>query len=262
MTEPSPPSASPPPTSVSASSARHLFGRAIVALAILGSAAILAKAFVHYVDVKHRDGIEVAGSARSRITSDRAMWSAEVSTRGATLVDAYTILTGNITRVRAFLQEQGVPEEAITVRSAITREMHPYDSNGIELNETILGYGLTQQVEVTSSDIALVGRVSRDITQLIQEGINIASSDPEYIYTELGDVKIRLVGEATEDARQRAEQVATHAGGRLGRLVSARIGVVQVNAADETAVSWDGVYDRSTVEKDVMIVVRTVFELE
>ena len=246
----------------SSSPARHLIGRAIVGVAVIASAAILAAAFVHYVDVKHRDGIEVAGSARSRITSDRAMWSAEVSTRGATLVDAYTILTGNITRVRAFLQEQGVPDDAITVRSAITREMHPYDSNGIELNETILGYGLTQQVEVTSSDIALVGRVSRDITQLIQEGINIASSDPEYIYTELGDVKIRLVGEATEDARQRAEQVATHAGGRLGRLVSARIGVVQVNAADETAVSWDGVYDRSTVDKDVMIVVRTVFELE
>ena len=44
--------------------------------------------------------------------------------------------------------------------------------------------------------------------------------------------------------------------------MSARIGVVQVNAADETAVTWDGVYDRSTVDKDVMIVVRTVFELE
>lgn len=249
------------PTST-AHSARHLIGRVIVALAIVGSAAILAKAFVHFVDVKHRDGIEVAGSARSRITSDRAMWAAEVSTRGATLVDAYNILQQNITRVRAFLQEQGVPEDAITVRSAITREMHPYDDNGIELNETILGYGLTQQVQVTSSDIALVGRVSREITQLIQEGINIASSDPEYIYTELGDVKIRLVGEATEDARQRAEQVANNANGRLGRLVSARIGVVQVNAADETAVSWDGVYDRSTVDKDVMIVVRTVFELE
>ncbi len=238
----------------SSSPARHLIGRAIVGVAVIASAAILAAAFVHYVDVKHRDGIEVAGSARSRITSDRAMWSAEVSTRGATLVEAYGVLDTHITRVRAFLQEQGVPAEAISVRSAMTREMHPFHENGMELTETILGYSLTQQVEVTSNDIAMVGRISRDITQLIQEGINIASSDPEYIYTELGDVKIRLVGEATEDARQRAEQVATHAHGRLGRLVSARIGVVQVNAADETAVTWAGASVGGTGDKAAMIV--------
>ena len=34
----------------------------------------------------------------------------------ATLVEAYGVLDTHITRVRAFLQEQGVPAEAISVR--------------------------------------------------------------------------------------------------------------------------------------------------
>jgi hypothetical protein len=121
---------------------------------------------------------------------------------------------------------------------------------------------LTQPVSVTSGDVPLVTRVSQDVTQLIQDGVDVRSNTPEYIYTGLGPLEVRLIAEATKDARDRASRVAKNTASRLGSLVTARVGVVQVNAANESEVSWDGVYDRTSIEKDAMVAVTTVFTVE
>jgi hypothetical protein len=239
-----------------------VLGKLFIALAVVAAALVTAKSFDYFVETKFRDGISVAGSARRRITSDRAIWAATVHARGATLVEAYQTLQQGVPRVRQFLLEKGIREEDLEIGSVQSEELHTRTEDGIEIPEQIVGYSLWQSVTVTSEDLDLVGRVSQDITQLIEGGVDVTSNSPEYIYSELGDVKVQLVGEATADARERAEEVARNSGGALGRLVSARVGVVQVNAANQTEVSWDGVYDRSSVEKDVTVVVSTMFLLE
>ncbi len=67
---------------------------------------------------------------------------------------------------------------------------------------------------------------------------------------------------ATRDAKNRAGQVAKNAGSSVGRLTSASVGVIQVNGANESEVTWEGVNDRDSVDKDAMVVVRTTFILE
>lgn len=255
MTESSPRPAAPHP-GVS-------LGRvAIVSAGVTAAAYLVASAFIHWVDVTHRDSIHVSGSARERVTSDRAIWGAMVHARGTTLTEAYAVLGRDVPRVRQFLLDHAVPEDEIRVGAAVTRELYAQDADGNPIESQIVGYTLEQRVELTSSDIERVGRVAREVTQLIEGGVDVSSSAPEYIHSGLDEIKIRLVGAATADARARAEQVAQHADGSLGRLLSANVGVVQVNAADQTEVSWEGVYDRSSVEKDVMVVVRTEFVLE
>lgn len=237
--------------------------RAAITIGAIVITLIGAQAFSHWVDMRYsaERTIQVSGSASRRIRSDRAMWSARVIARGESVAEAYAILHRDVPRVRQFLLDNRVPANEIRVQSVETTELYAHNEDGVELREQIIGYELSQAVSVTSGNVNLVGRVARDVTQLIEQGIYISSSPPEYIYTELGDVKIRLVGEATADARARAEQVARNSHEELGSLESANVGVVQVNAANETSVSWEGVYDRSSVEKDVMIVVSTTFTL-
>lgn len=241
----------------------ELVGRLAWSAALLAAVIVGSLAVRHWVDARYRrEGIVVSGSATQRITSDRAMWSASVQARGATVAEAYASLGRDVPRVREFLLDNHVAEADIRVQAVETQELYAYDEDGHARTDQIVGYVLTQSVVVTSSDVELVGRVARDVTQLIESGAFVVSGQPEYIHSDLGEIKIRLVGEATADARARAEQVAEHSGGTLGPLMSANVGVVQVNAANETSVSWEGVYDRDSVEKDVMVVVRTVFELE
>ncbi|UJR79804.1 SIMPL domain-containing protein [Sandaracinus amylolyticus] len=241
----------------------ELIGRLVWGAALVASVSVAVLGLRHWVDARYRrEGIVVSGSATQRITSDRAIWSASVHARGATVAEAYAILERDVPRVRQFLLDNHVAEGDVHVDAVDTDELYAYDEDGNVRTEQIVGYSLTQSVRVTSSDVELVGRVARDVTQLIQSGALVVSGAPEYIHSDLGEIKIRLVGEATADARARAAQVAEHSGATLGSLLSANVGVVQVNAANETSVSWEGVYDRSSVEKDVMVVVRTVFELE
>ncbi|MEM1414644.1 MAG: SIMPL domain-containing protein [Myxococcota bacterium] len=235
----------------------------VLGLAFVAAAALLAGAFRHKVDVETRNVIRVAGSATVRVTSDRAMWSAVVSARGDTLQGAYAVLADHSRRTRAALVAAGVEDAEITVESVRTEELHPrHPERGYLIQDVISGYALSQRIRVTSDDVERVTRVSHDVTTLIEEGVSIRSQAPEYLFSELGDVKIRLVGEATENARLRAEQVAENTGASLGALLDARVGVIQVNAANETRATWDGVNDRRSIDKDVMVVVRTRFALD
>jgi len=52
------------------------------------------------------------------------------------------------------------------------------------------------------------------------------SQAPEYFYTKLAELKLAMLKEATENARKRAEQMASATGGHIGTMRSARMGVV------------------------------------
>lgn len=260
-------SATPTPAGSPAPNGHHhhrsWIGPLFVSAAVVGAAAILAGTIGYAVRVKYREPtIGVTGSATRRIRSDRVLWSAVVVARAATLAEAFRVLQNGTPRVRSFLVGHGVPEADVTVGSIQTEELYARNEDGIEIREHIVGYVLTQPVAVTSGNIPLVTRVSQDVTQLIQDGVDVRSDTPEYIYTGLGPLKVQLIAQATKDARDRAARVAKNTGSHLGTLVSARVGVVQVNAANESEVSWDGVYDRTAIEKDAMVAVTTVFTVE
>jgi hypothetical protein len=87
----------------------------------------------------------------------------------------------------------------------------------------------------------------------------IESSPPQYYYTKIGDLKIEMLGEASKDAKERAERIASSTGNSIGSVKSARMGVLQITAADSTDVSDSGTYDTSTIEKDMTAVVNISF---
>lgn len=140
-------------------------------------------------------------------------------------------------------------------------QVHPRDEQGQDKAETVLAYITEQKVQVKSSDIPAVEKVSREATELIERDILIRSSEPLYIYTKLSDLKIRMLAEASKDAKLRAEQIALNTGANLGGLLNARMGVLQVNEEFSTSVSWEGNNDKTTLDKDVLAIVTASFAL-
>ena len=65
----------------------------------------------------------------------------------------------------------------------------------------------------------------------------------------------------TKDATSRAEQIVNNANGRLGKLVEARMGVMQINPKGVSATSSEGNNDTSSFEKDITSVVSVKFEV-
>ena len=207
---------------------------------------------------KGDDAITVTGSAKKRIKSDLVVWSAGVAAQSAQLTDAYRQLSENMPRIKQYLVGKGIPEAQMTVSSITTTTLKKMDSNGNETSE-ITGYTLRQEIEVKSTDVDKIAQIAREATELINQGILIESNAPRYYYTQIGDLKIEMLGEAAKDAKVRAEKIAASTGNSIGAVRTARMGVLQITPADSTDVSDSGIYDTSTIDKDMTAVVNIGF---
>ena len=210
---------------------------------------------------KGDEAITVTGSAKRRISSDLVVWSAGVSAQSPELQEAYRVLAENIPKIKQYLIQRGIPEDQMTVSSITTATLKRQDANGNETSE-VAGYSLSQQVEVRSNDVGKIAQIAREATELINQGILIDSKPPQYYYTKVGDLKIEMLGEAAKDAKERAEKIASSTGNSIGSVRSAKMGVMQITAADSTEVSDYGTYDTGTIEKDITAVVNVSFAVD
>src|SRR5262245_34353096 len=219
--------------------------------------------------------LAVTGSARKAIVSDLVTWAGTVTAKDTNLVQAYDALKAASDKVRQFLITNGIPETNITLSAISTsRRFHqeivpaPATAPGsvpapptILPTDKVASYTLTQSISISSADMVRVPWVSRAITTLIKEGVEIDSESPSYLYTKLSELKINMLAEATKDATARAEQIVENARGHLGKLVEARMGVMQINPKGVSATSAEGLNDTTSYEKEITAVVSARFEV-
>src|SRR5581483_3965679 len=207
--------------------------------------------------------IDVRGSARRRITSDLARWSASVSVVKPTRVEAYAALKKDVAQLSSFLESNGVPPSqyrasAVTV-TEVSHEETKEEGTRVLKRTVFDGYRADQSIELSSADVPRVERLSREATQLLENGIDVTSSPPSYLFTKVQGLKIDMLGEASKDARERAERMLDNAGGgaKVGQVVGIDTGVININAANSTETSWEGNYDTTSYEKDIITSKRT-----
>jgi hypothetical protein len=212
--------------------------------------------------------VEVTGSAKIRIKSDLIIWQASVATEAPTLPDAYAKLTRDVEKVKVFLVAHGIPENQIAISAVDTtpvlrerKAVYQPDTEGTSVTGAVAGYHLRQSLSVRSSEIDKITAISRQVTELINQGILLDSEAPEYLYTRLAETKVEILADAAKDARERAKQIATSTGGNIGDVRSASMGVLQITAADSNDVSGMGENDTKSLEKDITAVVHMTFAI-
>ncbi len=237
----------------------QLFNAAVV----LAIGLVLASAIIGWSYSRSKKGdesITVTGSAKKRIKSDLIVWSASVTAQSGQISEAYKQLADNVPKVKKYLLEKGIPESQITISSINSVQEREKDSEGNQSGK-VSGYSLKQEVQVKSNDVEKVSQVAREATELINQGIFIESSAPQFIYTKLGDLKVEMLAEAAKDGKTRAEQIANSTGNSIGTVRSAKMGVMQITAADSNEVSDYGLNDTSSFEKDITAVVNISFAI-
>lgn len=235
----------------------------IIALGAVISSLMVARAGVVAFRIKHGEQrVVVTGSATRRIQSDFVVWRATVKSQAPEMAQAYKKLSADVPAVASFVESRGIDPKQIKISAASIQELHPRDREGREIVESTVAYVTEQEVEVSSAEIEKVEKVSREATDLIDRGIFIHSEAPLYIYTKLAELKVQMLAEASKDARMRAEQIASQAKSEVTSLITARMGVMQINPAYSTEVSAEGNNDKTSLEKDVMAVVTATFGVE
>jgi uncharacterized protein len=205
--------------------------------------------------------IQIKGFAEQKIASDLAVWQSRITTRSQDLVTAYNKLKQDSQKVLAYLEQKGIDRKDMEVSSVSTIIQYQLTPDGIATN-IIDGYVLDQNISITSPSVSQISKLANESTSLIEEGIEFASYTPQYYYTKLDDLKIQLLGEATKNARMRAEALAKNSGSEVGTLKYASQGVFQITPVHSTDVSDYGIYDTSTIDKSIKAVVTVEYSIE
>ena len=238
----------------------------IVSLTAIACVSIFTIGFVGYKKTASGSGLTATGSASCDFESDLIVWRGSFSAYGMTTGDAYEVIKNDTEVVRNYLLENGVTEEELVFSSADISQRYytEYDDNGNYVREYPDGYDLYQSVTVTSNDIDKVEKISRDITKLIESGVQFSSYSPEYYCTKLDEVKLELIEKATDNAKQRIDIMAAETGCNTGKLLTANLGVFQITAKNSGSgeYSYDGAFDTSSRYKTAMITVRLNYAVE
>jgi len=205
--------------------------------------------------------ITVTGSAQKNIRSDFAVWTGTFSVNSQQLQDGYKKLQESAVKVKSYLSSKGFGEDKIKLSSVGTSTIYVLNDKGISTNQ-IQGYRLNQTVTVSSNDVDKVDLLSREVTELIMEGIEINSESPEFFYTKLSELKVEMIGLASKDAKARADQIAMSTDNTVGEVRSSKMGVIQINPVNSTEVSDYGNNDTSSLDKVIMAVVTVSYSIE
>lgn len=237
----------------------------LVAVAAILCTLIFTRGLVDYKNDQY-GGLSATGSASVDFEADLIVWRGTYSTYARTTSEAYSQLDRDTEKIRDFLDDYGISEEDV-VFSAINiskRYVSNYNDEGNYVGDTFDGYELYQTVTVSSADVDQVEEVSRDITELIEEGVEFTSNSPEYYYKDLDSLKLELVQAATENAKQRIDLMAQGSGCRVGKLTSSNLGVFQITARNsaEDEYSSGGTYNTSSRQKTATITVRLNYTVE
>lgn len=229
---------------------------ALIGLSIIITAAVFSNAYT--LKYRSQNRITATGLGEKEFTSDMIVWRGTIVEQNSTIEGGYAILEANKKKVQQYLREKGIPDSSVLFMFANVNKMtESMYNNGNYMGERFVGYSLTQDFKVESTDVASVENVSREISSLLAQGVQIESTPPEYFYSKLSDVKQELIEQATSDARTRIENMARQSGARLGRLANGRLGVFQITEANSNE-AWTagGAYNSSSKNKKASITVR------
>jgi len=236
----------------------------IILALIIGVSLIISSFFISQglINLKsNQNTITVTGSSKKQIKSDLVKWTGTFSAQSSDLKEAYKTLKESYNKVKQYLLSKGLKESDLLFSSIYTTINYEILPNG-NPSSNIESYKLEQSVMITSKDVDRISRIARESTELINQGIQFQSLSPEYYYTKIANLKIDMLGLATKDAKERAEQIAKSTGIKIGNLKSAKMGVFQITAPYSTDISDYGAYDTSSIEKEITAVINCTFEIK
>lgn len=227
--------------------------RTVILAVGIASAGLLAGAGVE----RSRTGdrfVTVKGVAEREVRADIAIWPLQVTGADNDLASASRKLAQSVDGVRRFLVRQGIDTASVeftgfTVNDA---EANPYGGPQRASNRFIV----RQTMVVRSDKPDLVLKASQQISELAAAGVVISSGGeygpggPTFVFTGLNDIKPAMIAEATERAREAAEQFARDSRSKLGGIRRANQGVFEILARDQAP----GVSSESQIAKTVRVV--------
>ena len=152
----------------------------IFGIAIVVSSIFLGKA---YTDRSKADGeIRVTGLGKADFSSDLIVWEGKFGSQNIDLKKSYLNLEKNKSAVNKYLIDKGIESEQLIYSAVKTNKNYKslYSDDGDFIGEEFISYELSQTVKIESKQVDKIEKISREITELLNLGVQFYSEAPRY----------------------------------------------------------------------------------
>ena len=245
--------------------------KAVVILGLLLALGMSSAAFILGIQAKQlgagRQSITVKGLAEKPVSADYAEWTVGLRVQGTTFADALAKLRKERPALDAFLASKGFADGARGAGSELVTPNMVDEPLPNGTSRTVQkGFNAAQDILVTSKDMAGVEAAHKSMVQFQADGHPVTYEAPSFLISNLEDVKMSLIGAATRNAQQRAQEFARNGNANVGTMRSASQGAFYILPAgasvDSSDYGYGGTYDKSTILKTARVVVTIDYAIE
>ena len=169
--------------------------------------------------------VSVRGVSERDVTADLATWTVSFSEKGDTLAPVQQSVDRQASAVREFFQRAGFRPDEIRDTGISVNQSYDYERKEDKVT-------VSRSIQLKSRKVMAVEAANARQADLIRAGVPMNSSDLNYTYTKLNDIKPAMIAEANQAARRNAEQFAKDSGASVGAIKSASQGYFSVGPRD------------------------------
>lgn len=202
--------------------------------------------------------VKVKGLAEKDIKADLAVWNIRFQSANNVLTTTKKDIESQEKVIKEFLENAGFSNDEIIVQGLNMQDA--YADSYRDRNSIPARYTLNQTLTVRTNKVDLVNISYPQIGDLVSKGVTFSSygNGVSYIFTKLNEIKPIMLKEATQNARQAADEFALNSHSKVGKIRSANQGVFSILPREEIPDQSE----REQMNKKVRVVSTVEYYLE
>lgn len=177
--------------------------------------------------------VTVKGLAEREVAADKVTWPVVTKELGNDLPQLYQRINTTTAKVKAFLKQNGVKDNEISVNAPVV-----IDLNADQYNSQVrqFRYNITSTITVTSNNVNLVRGIIARQGELLKQGVAVVDGGygggVVYEYVSFQKVKPQMMEEAIKNAETTARQFAKNSDSKLDKIQTADQGQFSIDNRD------------------------------
>lgn len=205
--------------------------------------------------------ISVTGMSEQQFNSDQIVVNIDFVVQTLDMKSTYQKAKQNSETIKQFLLQKGLQTSEFQTNGITIQKTFEYETDDNGRGRSVFkGFSARQVFTLKSNRIDEVEKISKEAMELIESGIELNVSQPEFYYSKLQDLKLELIRKAAADAKARAEKIAESSNCSLGPLRKSNLGIFQITGEFENeSFTYGGAFNTSNKSKKARITVGSSF---
>jgi hypothetical protein len=193
--------------------------------------------------------LTVRGLSEREVKATLAIWPIRFSVNADDLLKLKSAMERDRGLVMAFLQDSGINSKDVTLGLPTISDR--LEERTDDKKPVLSRYKGVVTIVVRSTDVDVVKKAIQQVETLLDKGVALTGNEygeqPEFLFTEINQIKPGMIEEATANARASAEKFAQDSKTKVGAIRRATQGAVEIEDRD-----------KASPEKKIIRVVTTV----